>query len=90
METKIQGEMVEGRGKNTRFFHKIANAHTRNSMLRIKINGRWFNEENGLTENAVEAFQNLLSENGIGFVVVRVLTSMRKVVRKQKVRGPIF
>ena len=51
--------------RNTRFFHKMANVHRRrDALLRIKINGQWFGEYNGFKEGVVNAFQNLLIENG--------------------------
>lgn len=35
--------------RNAFFFHKMVNDHKRgNAMLRIKINGVWYAEENGL------------------------------------------
>ncbi|RVW33990.1 hypothetical protein CK203_100738 [Vitis vinifera] len=49
--------------KNTGFFHRMANAHRRNnSMEKIKINGRWLEEEREVREGVVNAFQQLLSE----------------------------
>ena len=49
--------------KNTGFFHRMANAHRRNnSMEKIKINGRWLEEEEEVREGVVNAFQQLLSE----------------------------
>ena len=49
--------------KNTGFFHRMANAHRRNnSMEKIKINGRWLEEEQEVREGVVNAFQQLLSE----------------------------
>ena len=53
--------MKEG-DKNTRFFHKMANAHRRrNHMSRLKISGDWFIEGAGLEDQVVKAFQGLLS-----------------------------
>ena len=50
--------------KNTGFFHRMANAHRRNnSMDKIKINGRWLEEEREVREGVVNAFQQLLSED---------------------------
>ncbi|RVW18300.1 Transposon TX1 uncharacterized 149 kDa protein [Vitis vinifera] len=50
--------------KNTGFFHRMANAHRRNnSMDKIKINGRWLEEEREVREGIVNAFQQLLSED---------------------------
>ena len=50
--------------KNTGFFHRMANAHRRNnSMDKIKINGRWLEEEGEVREGVVNAFQQLLSED---------------------------
>ena len=49
--------------KNTGFFHRMANAHRRNnSMEKIKINGRWLEDEQEVREGVVNAFQQLLSE----------------------------
>ncbi|RVW77230.1 putative ribonuclease H protein [Vitis vinifera] len=37
--------------RNTRFFHQMANAHRRrNQMNRVKVNGRWYNEEREIKE----------------------------------------
>ena len=48
---------------NTRFFHRMANAHSRrNWMSRLKVNGCWHSEENNLKNSVVEAFQKLYSE----------------------------
>ena len=48
--------------KNTKFFHKMANAHKRrNHLKRIRINGEWFNDENDLRNEVLKAFQGLLS-----------------------------
>ncbi|RVW29925.1 LINE-1 retrotransposable element ORF2 protein [Vitis vinifera] len=50
--------------KNTGFFHRMANAHRRNnSMDKIKINGRWLEEEREVREGVVNAFQQLLSDD---------------------------
>ncbi|RVX02656.1 Transposon TX1 uncharacterized 149 kDa protein [Vitis vinifera] len=50
--------------KNTGFFHRMANAHRRNnSMDKIKINGRWLEEEREVREGVVNAFQQLLSKD---------------------------
>nr|CAN68550.1 hypothetical protein VITISV_027787 [Vitis vinifera] len=50
--------------KNTGFFHRMTNAHRRNnSMEKIKINGRWLEEEREVREGVVNAFQQLLSED---------------------------
>ena len=49
--------------KNTGFFHRMTNAHRRNnSMEKIKINGRWLEEEQEVREGVVNVFQQLLSE----------------------------
>ncbi|KAJ9682243.1 hypothetical protein PVL29_018228 [Vitis rotundifolia] len=48
--------------RNTGFFHKMANAHKRrNNVDRIKINGAWLTEENGIREGIANAFRLLLS-----------------------------
>ena len=48
---------------NTRFFHRIANAHSkRNWPSKLKVNGCWHSEENNLKNSVVEAFQKLYSE----------------------------
>ncbi|RVW27734.1 hypothetical protein CK203_109966 [Vitis vinifera] len=53
--------------RNTSFFHRMANAHRRrNNMERIRINGVWKSEENGMSEGIVNAFKTLLSNPGIG------------------------
>ena len=48
---------------NTRFFHRMSNAHSRRNWLsKMKVNGCWFSEENELKASVVGAFQNLFSE----------------------------
>ena len=48
--------------RNTGFFHKITNAHRRrNNVDKIRINGVWLTEENGIKEGIVNAFRPLLS-----------------------------
>ena len=50
--------------RNTGFFHN-ANAHRRrNNVDRIKINGTWLTEENGIREGIANAFRLLLSNPG--------------------------
>ncbi|RVX03360.1 hypothetical protein CK203_019832 [Vitis vinifera] len=50
---------------NTRFFHRMANAHNkRNWLSKVKVNGCWYTEENDLKANVVGAFHNLYSEKG--------------------------
>ena len=40
--------------RNTDFFHKMVNAHRRrNNVDRIKINGAWLTEENGIREGGL-------------------------------------
>ena len=51
--------------RNTRFFHRMANAHRRRNCLKsININGRKINKEAEIKEGLVNAFQNLLSAPG--------------------------
>ncbi|RVW64332.1 putative ribonuclease H protein [Vitis vinifera] len=51
--------------RNTSFFHRMANAHRRrNNMERIRINGVWKSEENGMSEGIVNAFRTLSSNPG--------------------------
>ena len=51
--------------RNTGFFHKITNAHRRrNNVDKIRINGVWLTEENGIKEGIVNAFRSLLSNPG--------------------------
>ena len=48
--------------RNMSFFHQMVNVHRRrNQMDRIKINGRWITEDNGIKEEECRAFQKLLS-----------------------------
>ena len=48
---------------NTRFFHRIANAHSRRNWLsKLKVNGCWHTEENDLKNSVVGEFQKLFSE----------------------------
>ena len=48
--------------KNTRFFHRMANAHRRKKFLQnLRINGRRLDKEVEIKEGLVNEFQNLLS-----------------------------
>ncbi|RVW93092.1 Transposon TX1 uncharacterized 149 kDa protein [Vitis vinifera] len=51
--------------RNTRFFHQMANAHRRrNQMNRVKVNGRWYNEEREIKEEVCRVYQGLLANPG--------------------------
>ena len=51
--------------KNTKFFHKMANAHRRgNQITKMRINGVWITKEIELKQGIVEAFKSLLSKTG--------------------------
>ena len=51
--------------RNTRFFHRMANAHRRRNCLKsICINGRKLDKEADIKDGLVDAFQNLLSTPG--------------------------
>ena len=51
--------------RNTSFFHKMANSHRRRSFMgKIKIEGRWVEEESEIRKGIVEAFQSLLTYLG--------------------------
>ena len=48
---------------NTRFFHRMANAHSRRNWLsKLKVNGCWHTEENDSKNSVVGVFQKLYSE----------------------------
>ena len=48
---------------NTRFFHRMANAHSRRNWLsKLKVNGCWHAEENDLKDSVVGVFHNLFLE----------------------------
>ncbi|RVX02510.1 LINE-1 reverse transcriptase-like [Vitis vinifera] len=48
---------------NTKFFHRMANAHSRRNWLsKLKVNGCWHSEENNLRNSVVGAFQELYQE----------------------------
>ena len=50
-------------GNNTRFFHRMANAHSRRNWLsKLKVNGCWHSKDNNLKNSVVGAFQKLYSE----------------------------
>ena len=49
--------MKEG-DRNTRFFHKMENAHKKR-VAKAKVNGNWLIEEDAIKVGAVGAFQNL-------------------------------
>ncbi|RVW48874.1 LINE-1 retrotransposable element ORF2 protein [Vitis vinifera] len=49
--------------KNTRFFHRMANAHRNNNTLdRVKIDGVWLEENQEVREGIANAFHQRLSE----------------------------
>ena len=51
--------------KNTGFFHRMANSHRRKFFVKkLRINGCWYEEEDGLKKGVVEAFQFLFSKPG--------------------------
>lgn len=53
---------LEEGDRDTKLFYKLINTHIRRHVLvRIKINGVWISEENGIKEAVVLAFCNLLS-----------------------------
>ena len=49
---------------NTRFFHRMVNAHGRRNWLsKLKVNGCWYSKENNLKKKSmVGAFQKLYSK----------------------------
>ena len=50
--------------KNTRFFHKMANARARRNFLsKVKINGVTLNDEEDIKSGVCRAYQTLLLEN---------------------------
>ena len=50
---------------NTRFFHRMANAHSRRNWLsRLKVDDCWHTEEIDLKNSVVGAFNNLYTEEG--------------------------
>lgn len=49
--------------KNTKFFHKVINAHKRRDFLaKIKVNEEWLLEEINIKQGMAWAFQQLLSD----------------------------
>ena len=51
--------------RNTRFFHQMTNAYRRrNQMNRVKVNGRWYNEEREIKEEICRVYQGLLADPG--------------------------
>ena len=56
---------VKEEDKNTRFFHKMANAHRRMRFLeKLRVNGDLLVGENNIKERVAGAFQLLLYEMG--------------------------
>ena len=48
---------------NTRFFHKMVNAHSRRNWLsKVKVNSCWHTEENEIKASVVGAFHDLFAE----------------------------
>ena len=50
--------------RNTSFFHRMVNCHTKSNLTKIKINGTWIVEEREIQGAVVSAFQHLLSDLG--------------------------
>ena len=51
--------------RNRRFFHQMVNAHRRrNQMNRVKVNGRWYNEEREIKKEVCRVYQGLLVDPG--------------------------
>ena len=51
--------------RNTRLFHKMANAHRRKNRIgRIRINCVWFTVGQEMEEEILRAFENLLIDSG--------------------------
>ena len=69
--------------KNTRFFHKTANARARiNFLSKVKINGVTLTDEEDIKSGVCRAYQTLLSENEdwrprVGDLQFRVLGTER-------------
>ena len=56
---------LKKRDKNTRSFHKMANAYRRRNFLKkLRVNGVCLERENSIKEGVAGAFQLLLSETG--------------------------
>ena len=51
--------------KNTRFFHKMANARARRNLLsKVKINGVTLTDKEEIKARVCRAYQTLLTKNG--------------------------
>ena len=50
--------------RNTSFFHRMVNCHTKSNLTKIKINGTWIVEEREIQGGFVSAFQHLLLDLG--------------------------
>ena len=56
---------------NTRFFHRMTNAHSRRNWLsKVKVNGCWHTKENDLKACVVGTFHNLYSKKGGGVPIL--------------------
>ena len=58
--------MIEGR-RGIRiliFFYKMANAHRRNALVKIKLNRTWVSEDSEIKERVGRAFHSLLTKTG--------------------------
>lgn len=55
--------MLKEGPNNTKFFHKVINAHKRRDFLaKIKVNEEWLLEEINIKQGMAWAFQQLLSD----------------------------
>ena len=56
---------------NTRFFHRMANAHSRRNWLsKVKVNGCWHSEENNLKNSVVGCFKSCTQKKRGGALVL--------------------
>ena len=63
LEVKSRELWLKEGDKNSKFFHKMANARRRKNFLSsITVDGRKLTEETEMKEGVVNAFQNILSE----------------------------
>ena len=60
MEAESREIWLKEGDRSTKFFHQMANAYRRrNRMNKVKVNGRWYNEEREIKEVVCRVYQGV-------------------------------
>jgi hypothetical protein len=67
LPSRILGVMVEERGKNTKYFHKVANSNRHhNSIRHLSINGELSTDQDAIKSQITDFYQHLYTEDCVG------------------------